>query len=92
MEDMNFCPSCGQQLQPGTKFCPKCGRSLAQEPETKSSGFSFSKIGKGLSSFFGKVKESDIFEKAIQSVNDATAKVKETVKEKTEGSKIEKSM
>ena len=88
MEDMNFCPSCGQQLQTGSKFCPKCGRSLAQEPETKSSGLSFSKIGKGLSSFFGKVKESDIFEKAVQSVNDATAKVKETVKEKTEGSRV----
>lgn len=24
----NFCPNCGQQLEPGAKFCPNCGNGL----------------------------------------------------------------
>jgi predicted RNA-binding Zn-ribbon protein involved in translation (DUF1610 family) len=26
MDDMNFCPSCGKNLEPGEIFCPACGR------------------------------------------------------------------
>ncbi len=24
----NFCPNCGQKLDPDAKFCPNCGKSL----------------------------------------------------------------
>jgi len=28
MDDINFCPSCGKNLPPGTAFCPACGRNM----------------------------------------------------------------
>ncbi len=29
---MKFCPSCGVQLERGTRFCPQCGVSLVAFP------------------------------------------------------------
>ncbi len=60
---MNFCPGCGQPLQPGTNFCPKCGRQLGSEaPEArpKQRGFSFSKLKDSMKDFGAKAKESKI--------------------------------
>jgi len=28
---MNYCPNCGNKLEPGHNFCPNCGQKPAQE-------------------------------------------------------------
>jgi len=28
MEDINFCPACGKNVEPGTPYCPACGARL----------------------------------------------------------------
>ncbi|MDR0334704.1 MAG: zinc ribbon domain-containing protein [Methanomassiliicoccaceae archaeon] len=32
MDDLNFCPTCGKNLSPGTAYCPACGARL-NDPE-----------------------------------------------------------
>jgi len=29
MDDLNFCPTCGKDLPPGTAYCPMCGAHLS---------------------------------------------------------------
>ncbi|MDR0334705.1 MAG: zinc ribbon domain-containing protein [Methanomassiliicoccaceae archaeon] len=36
MDDLNFCPVCGKNLDPGTAYCPACGARLNDpEPERR---------------------------------------------------------
>jgi predicted RNA-binding Zn-ribbon protein involved in translation (DUF1610 family) len=36
MDDINFCPSCGKNLEPGAPYCPACGKLLdGKEAERK---------------------------------------------------------
>ena len=58
-QEMNFCPGCGQPLQPGTNFCPKCGRQLGSEAQPKK-GFNLSKLKDTMSDLSNKAKESKI--------------------------------
>ena len=81
MGDLNFCPSCGNKLEPGTKVCPNCGINLSQQQSASSGGFSFSKFSKGFSSFVNKVKESELYEKTAKVVGDVTNTVVDSVKE-----------
>lgn len=85
MGNFKYCPNCGHKLDEAQKFCPECGKALTDEGK---SGFSFSKIGKGLSGLLGKVKESEVYNKATDAASGALNKAKGAIKEKTEATRV----
>ena len=76
---MNFCPGCGQPLQPNTNFCPKCGRQLGSEAQPKQKGFSFSKLKESMEDFGAKAKESKIGASVAGAASNVASKVKDKV-------------
>ena len=66
MGNFKYCPNCGHKLDGAQKFCPECGNALTDEGK---SVFSFSKIGKGVSGLLGKVKESEVYNKATNAAS-----------------------
>ena len=85
-QEMNFCPGCGQPLQPGTNFCPKCGKNLGVQSSIQPSSET-SNQGEGFSSkLSGKAK---LFSKqALSKASALTSKIKDTAKERSEATKI----
>jgi hypothetical protein len=49
MEDMNFCPACGKNVEPGTPYCPACGARLndpiSEKRETQANDQAEKKMG-----------------------------------------------
>ena len=85
MGNFKYCPNCGHKLDGAQKFCPECGNALTDEGK---SVFSFSKIGKGVSGLLGKVKESEVYNKATNAASGALNKAKGAIKEKTEATRV----
>ena len=77
--EMNFCPGCGQPLQPDTRFCPKCGRQIGSETQPKQKGFSFSKLKESLKDLGTKAKESKIGATVAGAASGVISKVKDKV-------------
>ncbi len=77
--DMNFCPGCGQPLQPDTVFCPKCGRQIISETQPKQRGFSFSKLRESMKDLSAKAKESKIGTTVAGAASGIVSKVKDRV-------------
>ena len=50
-DEMNFCPGCGQPLQPNTIICPKCGRKLNVDMQLSHIDTNTSKFKESLSRF-----------------------------------------
>lgn len=75
--DMNFCPGCGQPLQPESKFCPKCGRKLDPNTSSKQTGLDFSKIKDSVSELGKRAKESKVGATVSSVANDTFSKINE---------------
>ena len=76
---MNFCPGCGQRLQPGTNFCPKCGRNLSSGAQPKQKGFNLSKLKDSVADMGKKAKESKIGTAAAGAASGVVSKFKSNV-------------
>ena len=74
--EMNFCPGCGQPLQPGSSFCPKCGRKLDSNASSKQNG-SFSKIKDPISELGKQAKESKVGAAVSSAASNAFSKINE---------------
>ena len=80
--EMNFCPGCGQPLQPGSSFCPKCGRKLDPNASSKQNGLSFSKIKDSVSELGKQAKESKVGAAVSSAASDAFSKINEELNPK----------
>lgn len=80
--EMNFCPGCGQPLQPGSSFCPKCGRKLDPNASSKQNGLSFSKIKDSVSELGKQAKGSKVGAAVSSAASDAFSKINEELNPK----------
>ena len=92
MSTPNFCPNCGQKLEPGQKFCPNCGQSLEQTVYKPASSTS-SGVGAGLNNMLSGLKENiskidtDKIKSAANRVKDKVVETAANAKAKMEEAK-----